>query len=285
MVKPAARKETAQYIVQHHHLSQRRACSLAQMPTCSLRYKSRRDDIGVRERLKQLAQERPRFGYRRLHVLLIREGWRGNQGLPINHKRVLRLYREEGLKLRPKKRKRIAAVQRVKPEPTRAINGIWTMDFVHDTLSCGRKFRALNIIDAHSRECLAIEVDTSLTGERVVRVLEQLCSKRGLPRTIQMDNGSEFTGRKLDEWAHRNQVRLHFIEPGKPTQNGHIESFNGKLRDECLNQEWFVSLQEARRVIETWRYDYNHIRPHSALNNMPPAIWKQQNQAEELYLI
>lgn len=158
MVKPAARKETAQYIVQHHQLSQRRACALAQIPTCSLRYRSCREDSAVRKRLKELAQERPRFGYRRLHVLLLREGWR------INHKRVLRLYREEGLKLRPKRRKRAAAVQRVKPEPTTAINELWTMDFVHDTLSCGRKFRTLNIVDAHSRECLAVEVDTSLTG-------------------------------------------------------------------------------------------------------------------------
>jgi putative transposase len=279
MVTPAARKEAALYIAQQHQLSQRRACSLTGIPTCSLRYQSRREDAAaLRERLKELAQERPRFGYRRLHVMLLREGWR------VNHKRVLRLYREEALKLRPKKRKRIAATQRVRPEPTGAINELWTMDFVHDTLSCGRKFRALNIVDTHSREYLAVEVDTSLTGERVVRVLEQLCGERGLPRTIQVDNGSEFTGRKLDEWAYRNKVKLHFIEPGKPTQNGHIESFNGKLRDECLNLEWFVSLQEARRVIETWRQDYNHVRPHSALNNLPPVVWMQQNQAQELHL-
>jgi putative transposase len=155
------------------------------------------------------------------------------------------------LKLRPKKRKRVTSIQRARPESTKDINTkdineVWTMDFVHDTLSCGRKFRALSVIDAHSRECLAVEVDTSLTGERVVRVLEQLRCERGLPTTIQVDNGSEFTGRRLDEWAYRNKVKLHFIEPGKPTQNGHIESFNGKLRDERLNLEWFVSLQEAR---------------------------------------
>jgi putative transposase len=158
------------------------------------------------------------------------------------------------------------------------------MDFVHDTLSCGRRFRALNIVDAHSRECLAIEVDTSLTGERVVRVLEQLRLEHGSPQIIQVDNGSEFTGCKLDEWACKNKVKLHFIEPGKPTQNGHIESFNGKLRDECLNLEWFVSLQQARCVIETWRQDYNQFRPHSALNNWPPAVWKQQKQTEKLHL-
>lgn len=278
MVTPVARKEVALYVAHHHQLSQRRACSLAQIPTCSLRYQSRREDaLALRERLKELAQERPRFGYRRLHVMLLREGWR------VNHKRVLRLYREEGLKLRPKKRKRVTSTQRVKPEPTTAVNEIWTMDFVHDTLSCGRRFRALNIVDTHSRECLAVEVDTSLTGERVVRVLEQLRCERGAPQTIQVDNGSEFTGRKLDEWAYRNKVRLHFIEPGKPTQNGHIESFNGKLRDECLNMEWFVSLQEARRMIETWRQDYNQVRPHSALNNLPPVVWMQKNQTGELH--
>lgn len=138
-------------------------------------------------------------------------------------------------------------------------------------------------MDAHSREYLAVEVDTSLTGERVVRVLEQLRAERGVPKTIQVDNGSEFTGRKLDQWAYQNKVKLHFIEPGKPTQNGHIESFNGKLRDECLNMEWFVSLQEARRVIETWRQDYNQVRPHSALNNLSPVVWGRQNQAEKLH--
>lgn len=279
MVKPADKKAVALYIAQQHQFSQRRACKLARIPTCSLRYQSRRQDqAALRERLKELAQERPRFGYRRLQVLLLREGWR------VNHKRVLRLYREEGLKLRPKKRKRVTSIQRVRPEPTQDINEVWTMDFVHDTLSCGRRFRALNIVDAHSRECLVVEVDTSLTGERVVRVLEQLRRERSLPKTIQVDNGSEFTGRKLDEWACKNKVRLHFIEPGKPTQNAHIESFNGKLRDECLNMEWFISLQEARRVIETWRQDYNQIRPHSALNNLPPFVWMQRNQVEKLHL-
>lgn len=279
MVKPADKRAVALYMAQYHQLSQRRACLLAQIPTCSLRYHSRREDQAtLRARLTALAAQRPRFGYRRLQVLLLREGWK------VNHKRVLRLYREEGLKLRPKKRKRVASLQRVRPEPTTGINELWTMDFVHDTLSCGRRFRALNIVDAHSRECLAIEVDTSLTAERVVRVLEQLRLEHGLPQIIQVDNGSEFTGRKLDEWACKNKVKLHFIEPGKPTQNGHIESFNGKLRDECLNLEWFVSLQQARCVIETWRQDYNQFRPHSALNNWPPAVWKQQKQTEKLHL-
>jgi putative transposase len=183
----------------------------------------------VRGRLKELAQERPRFGYRRLGVLLRREGH------GVNLKRVLRLYREEGLKLRAKKRRRIASLQRVRPEATTAINQMWSMDFVSDTLSCGRRFRGLNIVDCHSREALCIEVDTSLTGHRVVRASQQLGETRGLPRTIQADNGPEFTGRALDEWAFRNRVKLHFIEPGKPVQNAVIESFNGKMRDECPN--------------------------------------------------
>lgn len=267
------------HLVQEHQFSQRRACALAELPTCSLRYQSRRqDDAPLRERLKQLAQERPRFGYRRLGVLLRREGHQ------VNLKRVLRLYREEGLKLRAKKRKRIASSQRVRPEATTAINQMWSIDFVSDTLSCGRRFRGLNIVDCHSREALYIEVDTSLSGQRVVRALQWLGETRGLPQTIQVDNGPEFTGRALDEWAFRNLVKLHFIAPGKPVQNAVIESFNGKMRDECLNQEWFMDLNEARISIEKWREDYNLFRPHSSLDNLAPAVWAQQQEsAEKLY--
>ncbi len=258
-------------------LSQRQACGLVGLQRCTYRYRSRReDDVLVRERLKQLAREHPRWGYRFLCVLLRREGHK------INHKRVLRLYREEGLKLRPKKRRKVVSVQRVPPQATTGINQRWSMDFVNDTLSCGRRFRALTLVDCHSRECLALEVDTSLNGERVVRVLERLKETRGLPAVIQTDNGPEFTGHALDTWAYKNRVRLFFIEPGKPVQNAHIESFNGKLRNECLNLEWFTSLREARQVIEEWRISYNGFRPHSALNNLPPEVW-QQNQAEKLY--
>jgi putative transposase len=261
-------------------LSQRRACRLVNLQTCSLVYQSRRDDTALRQRLRELAQERLRFGYVRLHVLLRREGWK------VNRKRVYRLYRDEGLKLRVKKRKRMTSSLRGKPQPTTQVDQLWTMDFVSDALSCGRRFRALTLIDAHSRECLALEVDTSLTGQRVVRVLEQLKEWRGLPQVIQVDNGSEFTSRMMDEWAYTNKVKLHFIEPGKPTQNGHIESFNGKLRDECLDMEWFTSLQEAKNIIEAWSEDYNSVRPHSALGQLPPAVWAQcetQKQSETLY--
>lgn len=152
------------------------------------------------------------------------------------------------------------------------------MDFVSDALWDGRRFRALNIVDAFTRQCLRIEVDTSLTGERVTRVLTELMAHKGKPQVLQIDNGPEFRGKVLDLWAYQNQVKLHFIEPGKPTQNGVIESFNGKLRDECLNMEWFTSLGEARTTLETWRLDYNQLRPHTSLNNLPPDLWAKQNQ-------
>lgn len=246
----------------------------------------------MRERLEQLAREHPRWGYRFLCVLLRREGHK------INHKRVLRLYREEGLKLRPKKRRKAASVQRVTPQATTDVNQRWSMDFVSDTLSCGRRFRALTLVDCHSRECLALEVDTSLNGERVVRVLERLKEVRGLPAVIQTDNGPEFTGHAIDAWTYQNRIKLFFIEPGAPWAEAGSEyasaqgapesfngkSFNGKLRNECLNMEWFTSLREARTVIEEWRVSYNGFRPrpHSSLYNLPPEVW-QQNQAEKLY--
>ena len=258
----------------HYGLSQRRACRLVGLQPCIYRYQSRRgDDSGVRERLRQLARKHPRWGYRFLGVLLRREGHK------INHKRVLRLYREEGLKLRPRKRRKVVSVQRERPPAaTTGINQRWSMDFVSDTLSCGRRFRALTIVDCHSRECLALEVDTSLNGERVVRVLERLKETRGLPVVIQTDNGPELTGHTLDAWSYRNRVKLFFIEPGKPVQNAHIESFNGRLRNECLSMEWFTGLREARQVIEEWRREYNQLRPHSSLDNLPPEKWREEQR-------
>lgn len=267
-------------------LSQRRACHLVQLQRCSFGYQARRqDDAVIRERLKQLARQHPRWGYRFLCILLRREGHK------INHKRVLRLYRDEGLKLRPKKRRKVVSVQRERPPSTTDINQRWSMDFISDTLSCGRRFRALTIVDCHSRECLALEVDTSLNGERVTRVLERLKETRGLPAVIQTDGcplvgrSPEFTGHTLDAWAYRHRVKLFFIEPGKPVQNAHVESFNGKLRNECLNLEWFTNLREAQRAIEEWRMEYNQFRPHTSLDNLPPEKWceKQQKIAANLY--
>jgi putative transposase len=211
-----------------------------------------------------MATERPRFGYRRLHALLRREGWR------VNHKRVHRVYREEGLMVRHRKRKRIA--ERRGPFPTIALtpDDCWSLDFMSDALATGRRFRTLGVIDTCTREALAIEVDTSLPSARVVRVLEQLITKRGRPTEIVLDNGPELISRVLDQWAAEQGIRLGFIEPGKPEQNAVMESFNGRFRDECLNCHWFTSLADARRIIETWRQDYNQVRPHSSLNYATP---------------
>ena len=280
LVTPAAKREVTDHLQLQHGFSQRRASHLTQSNRSMLRYTSRRSGCNeLRQRLLALAQANIRYGYVRLHVLLRREGF------VVNRKKVYRLYREEDLKLRVKKRKRMTSVQRVRPEETTGINQRWSMDFVHDTLSCGRKFRALSIVDCHSRECLAVEVDTSLTGERVVRVLERLRDGRGVPQVIQTDNGSEFTGCTVDQWCYKNRVKMFFIEPGKPTQNGKIESFNGKLRDECLNLEWFTSLPEAKTLIEDWRNSYNEVRPHSSLGNLSPQQWVQQQtmQTETLH--
>jgi putative transposase len=248
-----------------HGLSERRACGLVGIRRSSCRYAGRRAEMGgLRGRLRELAQERRRFGYRRLTVLLRREGW------AVNHKRVYRLYREEGLGVGRRKRKRIGAVERpALTIPVRA-NERGSMDFISDALSEGRKFRSLNIVDDFNRECLASEVDTSITGARVVRVMERLREQRGLPQVLVTDNGPEFAGRALDVWAYEHGVKLHFIEPGKPVQNAFIESFNGKMRDECLNEHWFLSLGEARETIEGWRRGYNEVRPHTSLGNRTP---------------
>jgi putative transposase len=225
----------------------------------------------LRARLRELAGERPRFGYRRLYIFLRRDRTAsGELQWPVNHKRVYRLYREEGLAMRCKRRKRFRAEARVPLAVPAGANEMWTMDYTHDELASGRKFRTLNLMDGYTREALGIAVDTSLPGLRVVRVLEQLREMRGAPAAIQVDNGTEFTSRVVDQWAHQQQVALHFIERGKPTQNAFIESFNGKFRDECLNQNWFVDLRDAREVIEAWRVDYNTVRPHSSLGYRTP---------------
>jgi putative transposase len=265
MVKPAAYREAVGFLQSEFEFSERRACGVLGHARSSFRYVARRTMVqGLLDELRQHAVERPRFGYRRLHVLLRRRGWQ------VNHKRVYRMYRAEGLAVRRKKRKRLAAGLRVMLAPPARPNERWSMDFVHDTLATGRKFRTLNIVDDLTRECVAIEVDTSLGGLRVVRVLDRLAALRGLPRVIVTDNGPEFAGRALDEWAYRTGVKIHFIRPGKPVENAYVESFNGKFRDECLNEHWFLDLNDARTKIETWRVDYNEVRPHSSLANATP---------------
>ena len=207
---------------------------------------------------------RARFGYRRLHILLAREG------LLVNHKRIHRIYRAAGLQVRRRRRKRLTRAERIQlPAASQRLER-WSMDFTTDTLADGRNFRTLNIVDDFTRECVAIEVDRSLPGLRVTRVLDRLHAALGLPQTIVVDNGPEFTGRTLDAWAYAHSVTLRFIRPGKPIENAYVESFNGKFRDECLNEHWFVSLVDAKAAIEAWRVDYNTVRPHSSLGGRTP---------------
>jgi len=280
VVRPAGKRDVVAHLVVAHGLSQRRACRLADLKLSTWQYAPRRREVpGLRARLKELAAFRRRFGYRRLHALLRREGWQ------VNHKAVHRIYVEEGLQVRKRKRKRVARAERQPLLVPQAPNQRWSMDFQHDQLASGRRFRTLNIVDDLTRECPAIEVDTSLPGVRVVRVLDRLAESRGLPVEIVVDNGPEMIGKALDAWAYRNGVRLHFIEPGKPTENAFIEAFNGRFRDECLNENWFLDLQDARRIIEAWRVDYNANRPHSALGYATPdefALSFQQHAQSEM---
>ena len=246
-------------------MKKRRACRVVGLAPATYYYRARRPDpVELREKLKTFAAQRPRWGYRRLHVLLKRDGD------VVNHKRVYRVYRAEGLAVRRKKRKRMAASLRVVPSPPTRPRQQWTMDFTQDSLASGRQFRTLNVVDTFTRECLVIEVDHSLPGARVVRVLERLVELYGAPEVIRIDNGTEFTSHVVDAWAYQHGIKLDFIRPGKPTDNGHIESFNGKFRDECLNENWFISLNDAKAKIEAYRVDYNHVRPHSSLDNQTP---------------
>ena len=248
-----------------HHLSQRRACGLLGITRRAFGHQPGPDrDHGLRQRLRVLAETHRRWGCPMLHRVLRREG------ALVNHKRIERLYREEGLSLRRRRgRKRLSHLRVAREQPPR-INHTWAVDFIHDALSDGRRFRALDVIDEFSRECLAIEVDASLPGARVSQVLQRLCELRAVPSIIRSDNGPEFRGRVMDEWASGCGVRLQFIEPGKPIQNAFIESFNSRLREECLNEQVFLSLDDARRKIEHWRNQYNRVRPHSSLGYLAP---------------
>jgi len=255
-----------EYLAETHAVSHRRACGLIGLRRSSFYYVSRaQDTTALRMRLRELALSRPRFGYRRLHILLRREGWR------VNHKRTYRLYCEESLAVRTKKHRKRASQIRIVPDLPTGPNQRWGMDFVADRLETGHRFRALTIVDVFTRECLAIEADFSVPGRRVVQVLERLAATRGMAPVITVDNGSEFFSKEMDRWAYKNSVRLDFIRPGKPVENPFIESFNGRLRDECLNSELFLTLDDARRKLAEWQQDYNKSRPHSSLGGTPPA--------------
>lgn len=252
--------------MEDYGVSTRRSCRLIRINHATYYYRSLAKDLtALKMRLKELAETRRRFGYRRLHIMLQREGWK------VNHKRIHRLYLEAGLSLRIKKRKKRASHLRVVlPSPTRPSER-WSMDFVMDSLADGRKFRALTVVDVFSREVVLIEPDFSLTGRKVAEALDRVARHRSLPQFITVDNGSEFAGKDLDAWAYQKGIKLDFIRPGKPVENAYIESFNGRLRDECLNDELFLSLEDAKKKIEAWRMDYNTHRPHSSLGNLTPG--------------
>jgi putative transposase len=261
-------KDVVVYVTACHGYSERRACALTRQARSTQRKPSRRNPhTAIRLRLHEIAQTRIRYGYRRMHIMLKRDGWRVSRNL------VYRLYREEGLVLRRRRpRRHKAAVKREARYRASRVNDAWSLDFVHDQLSNGQNFRALTVIDVYSREALAIEVGQRLRGEHVVAVLNRLVvQKHGAPRCLFADNGAEFTGQLVDLWAYHHGVRSDFSRRGKPTDNAFIETFNGTLRDECLNLHWFDNLAQAAILIEAWRRDYNESRPHSALNNLPPA--------------
>jgi putative transposase len=261
------RRILANTLIDNYRVSKRRACMLIFLCRSTLRYiYTGRDDTAVRERIKEIAKTRVRYGSERIHLLLKREGW------PDCHKRVRRIYREEGLNLRNKRPRRSkSAAHRLDRVEVSSLDQCWSMDFVHDQLFNSRKIRALTIVDNFTRYCYAIEVKTTFKGINVAEVMENLKMKYNtVPKRIQVDNGTEFTSKDFDRWARTNNVTLDYSRPGKPTDNPFIESFNGSFRDECLNTSWFLSIEDAVEKIEDWRIEYNGFRPHSSLNGMTP---------------
>ena len=269
MVTPAGKRKAVAHLVEAHGMSERRACKAIGCCRMTMRYQTTRaDDAGIRQRMKAIAQERRRFGYRRLHVLLKREGY------VINHKRLFRLYREEKLAVRRRGGRKRAIGTRAPMLVPMAPNDRWSLDFVSDQFLHGRRFRILAVVDDCTRECLALVADTSISGRRVARELDDIIRRRGRrPDTIVSDNGTELTSNAILGWADATGVGWHYIAPGKPQQNGFIESFNGRLRDELLNETLFKSLPHARAVLEVWRRDYNEQRPHSKLGWMTPGAY------------
>ncbi|MCA8350042.1 IS3 family transposase [Burkholderia cepacia] len=272
VARPALRRDVVDYVVSHYGLTMRRACRLVKQPRSVQYYRSIKDPRSeLRSRMREIAHTRVRYGYRRVHVLFRREGWQ------LGRNQAYRLYCEEQLQLRsklPKRRKmvvtRVAKIVPIKP------NDAWSMDFVADQLADGSKFRTLTIVDVFTKEALAIEVGQRLKGEHVVSALNRIAARRGAPRHLFVDNGSEFSVRLLDMWAYHYRAKIDFSRPGKPTDNCHIETFNGSFRDECLNLHWFETLGEAKAIVEAWRRDYNESRPHSALKELAPAEFARQ---------
>lgn len=272
LTEPARKRSIAEAVQDKFKISERRACRLVGLNRKTKRYKAvnNAENEEIEKRLGELAARWKRFGYRRLHILLCREGYE------VNHKRVYRLYKKAGLALR-KRKKKCPSEKRGRPEiAAQKPNSRWSLDFVSDTTATGQRIRVLTVIDEVTRECLALEVDTSITGKRVASVLNRIAFFRGYPTEILTDNGPEFTSIAFGEWSYSKKVEHLFIDPGKPIQNAYIESFNGKFRDECLNEHWFKNLTEARDIIEHWRQEYNVARPHSALGYMTPTEYAEK---------
>lgn len=279
MVSPSQRRKAVAEARGAFGVSERRACVGLGVSRSAQRYRSVRDDAALRRRLRELAVERRRFGYRRLHILL------GREGVCANRKKVYRLYREEGLAVRKRKGRKRAIGTRVPLPAPDSIGQVWSLDFLSDALSDERRFRVLGVMDQCSRECLALVADTSLPGARVVRELEALVERYGAPKVIVSDNGTELTSRAVLKWATARKIEWHYITPGRPSENGYTESLNGKIRDESLNEHWFESLREAKEIIEDWRRDYNTVRPHSSLNYETPAAFAAAQGAGSARLV
>lgn len=274
---PDAKRKAVAHLMDVHQVSQRRACSTLDVDRSTVRYKSRRiDDADLREAIKRVSRERRRFGYRRIHVMVEREGH------TVNHKKLRRIYTEEKLQVRRRGgRKRALGTRKPMVLPD-GPNQRWSLDFVSDAFTDGRRFRILTVVDDFTRENLALVADTSLSGLRVTRELDQVIAERGMPGTIVSDNGTEFTSMAILKWVQKTGIDWHYIAPGKPTQNAFIESFNGKLRDECLNETLFSSLADAQEALQAWREDYSNHRPHSSLGNLTPMEFAEKTSMDKL---
>ena len=271
MVTPAAKREAVSYLRKEYEVSERRACRTTGTDRSSVRYRSiKPDDAPVRERLHALSAERRRFGYRRLHIMLSREG------IHMNQKKLRRLYREEGLQVRKRGGRKRALGTRAPMLLPQGSNQRWSLDFVSDALDDGRRFRILCVVDDFTRECIGLIADTSLSGQRVARELDAIIMRRGKPRMVVSDNGTELTSIAILKWSQDRRIEWHYTQPGKPTQNAFVESFNGRLRDECLNETLFSTVRQARAVLAAWKHDYNYVRPHSAHGGATPVEFANQ---------
>lgn len=274
---PGAKREAVAHLCNAHGISQRRACDVLQVDRSSVRYQPKQvDDVELRDAIKRVARDRRRFGYRRINVMLQREG------IYMNHKKLRRIYTEEKLQVRRRGGRKRALGTRRPMEVPDGPNQRWSLDFVSDAFTDGRRFRILTVVDDFTKENVLLAPDTSISGLRVTRELDQAIEEHGMPKTIVSDNGTEFTSMAILKWVQDNGIDWHYIQPGKPTQNAFIESFNGRLRDECLNETLFSSLNDAREELAKWREDYNHYRPHSSIGNLTPSEFVEKIKMDKL---